>query len=120
DPNADKITGQVMALRQRMQGLARNVFLGDLTLEFDAGRRGAWPWLPSLEARQGQFPPAIGPPSGAHSNQGSKIARRMTGRSLQIDLVRFAVQNDGSWRHSATKYLRQPQFCGALRSMLEL
>jgi hypothetical protein len=44
----------------------------------------------------------------------------MTGRSLQIDLVRFAVQNDGSWRHSATKYLRQPQFCGALRSMLEL
>jgi hypothetical protein len=32
----------------------------------------------------------------------------------------IAVQNDGSWRHSATKYLRQPQFCGALRSMLEL
>jgi alpha-beta hydrolase superfamily lysophospholipase len=31
----------------------------------------------------------------------------------------IAVQNDGAWRHSATKYLRQPQFCGALRSMLE-
>jgi pimeloyl-ACP methyl ester carboxylesterase len=27
---------------------------------------------------------------------------------------------DGSWRHSATKYLRQPRFCGELRSMLEL
>jgi hypothetical protein len=25
DPDADKITGQVVALRQRMQGLARNV-----------------------------------------------------------------------------------------------
>src|SRR5262245_45031806 len=36
DPDADKITGQVVALRQRMQGLARNVFQGDLTLEFDA------------------------------------------------------------------------------------
>lgn len=32
----------------------------------------------------------------------------------------IAVQNDGAWRHSATKYLRQPSFCGALRSMLQL
>ena len=31
----------------------------------------------------------------------------------------IAVQNDGAWRHSATKYLRQPEFCGALRAMLE-
>jgi pimeloyl-ACP methyl ester carboxylesterase len=31
----------------------------------------------------------------------------------------IAVQNDGAWRHSGTKYLRQPQFCGALRAMLE-
>ena len=30
-----------------------------------------------------------------------------------------AVQNDGAWRHSATKYLRQPHFCVALRDMLE-
>lgn len=30
------------------------------------------------------------------------------------------VQNDGAWRHSATKYLRQPKFCSALRSLLGL
>jgi len=30
------------------------------------------------------------------------------------------VQNDGAWRHSATKYLRQSKFCGALRSLLAL
>lgn len=30
------------------------------------------------------------------------------------------VQNDGAWRHSATKYLRQPGFCQALRHMLRL
>ena len=39
-----------MALRQRMQGLARNVFLGDLTLEFDAVGavlgHGFHPWKP--------------------------------------------------------------------------
>lgn len=29
-----------------------------------------------------------------------------------------AVQNDGTWRHSATKYLRQPAFCAALRRLL--
>jgi hypothetical protein len=29
------------------------------------------------------------------------------------------VQNDGTWRHSATKYLRQPSFCSALRRMLD-
>src|SRR5499433_3404690 len=50
DPDADKITGQVVALRQRMQGLARNVFLGDLTLEFDAVgavlSHGFHPWKP--------------------------------------------------------------------------
>lgn len=31
-----------------------------------------------------------------------------------------AVQNDGAWRHSATKYLRQPGFCSALRRMLRV
>jgi hypothetical protein len=31
----------------------------------------------------------------------------------------IAVQNDGTWRHSATKYLRQPRFCAALRDMLQ-
>lgn len=31
-----------------------------------------------------------------------------------------AVQNDGAWRHSATKYLRQAHFAGALARMLRL
>lgn len=31
-----------------------------------------------------------------------------------------AVQNDGAWRHSATKYLRQPGLCSALRRMLRV
>ena len=31
-----------------------------------------------------------------------------------------AVHNDGAWRHSATKYLRQKSFCQALRRMLSL
>ena len=39
------------------------------------------------------------------------------GASRVEDVV---VQNDGAWRHSATKYLRQPQFCSALRGMLEI
>jgi hypothetical protein len=30
-----------------------------------------------------------------------------------------AVKNEGTWRHSATKYLRQPSFCSALRRMLD-
>ena len=30
----------------------------------------------------------------------------------------IAVVNEGAWRHSATKYLRQPAFCGALRELL--
>jgi hypothetical protein len=30
------------------------------------------------------------------------------------------IENDGAWRHSATKYLKQPKFREALRSMLEL
>jgi hypothetical protein len=30
----------------------------------------------------------------------------------------IAVQNDGAWRHSITKYLRQPAVCRALRTML--
>jgi pimeloyl-ACP methyl ester carboxylesterase len=32
----------------------------------------------------------------------------------------IAVVNDGAWRHSATKYLRQPAFRESLRGMLEL
>ena len=31
----------------------------------------------------------------------------------------IAVQNEGTWRHSATKYLRQPSFGSALRRMLD-
>jgi hypothetical protein len=31
-----------------------------------------------------------------------------------------AVQNDGTWRHSITKYLRQPAVCAALRRLLGL
>ncbi len=31
-----------------------------------------------------------------------------------------AVQNEGTWRHSGTKYLRQPSFCRALRRMLRI
>jgi hypothetical protein len=31
-----------------------------------------------------------------------------------------AVQNDGAWRHSITKYLRQPAVAAALRRMLKL
>jgi len=30
------------------------------------------------------------------------------------------VENGGWWRHSATKYLAQPQFCRSLRKLLEL
>jgi len=30
------------------------------------------------------------------------------------------IENDGAWRHSATKYLKQPKFRQALRSMLGL
>jgi hypothetical protein len=41
---------------------------------------------------------------------------RRGGESRVEDVV---VQNDGAWRHSATKYLRQPRFCAALRGMLE-
>jgi hypothetical protein len=32
----------------------------------------------------------------------------------------IAVSNGGAWRHSATKYLRQPAFCSALRRMLDV
>ena len=32
----------------------------------------------------------------------------------------IAVQNEGTWRHSITKYLRQPKVIGALRRMLKL
>src|SRR5262249_30504634 len=35
-PDADQIAGEIVTLRQRMQSLACNVFLSDLTLEFDA------------------------------------------------------------------------------------
>lgn len=32
----------------------------------------------------------------------------------------IAVQNEGAWRHSITKYLRQPALCQALRRMLRV
>lgn len=31
-----------------------------------------------------------------------------------------AVRNDGAWRHSVAKYLRQPDFCNTLKGMLGL
>jgi pimeloyl-ACP methyl ester carboxylesterase len=34
-------------------------------------------------------------------------------------VVDVAVKNDGTWRHSATKYRRPPSFCSALRRMLD-
>jgi hypothetical protein len=42
---------------------------------------------------------------------------RKTGAAVVDDT---AVQNDGTWRHSATKYLRQPKFCASLRRLLKL
>jgi hypothetical protein len=47
-------------------------------------------------------------------------------RALANDYQRAGIQvvedlevhNDGWWRHSATKYLRQPAFCRALRRAL--
>ena len=42
---------------------------------------------------------------------------RKNGQSVVEDI---AVQNDGAWRHSITKYLRQPAVAGALRRMLQL
>ena len=41
-------------------------------------------------------------------------------RSDAVAVEDVAVQNDGAWRHSATKYLRQPAFCQALRRLLQL
>jgi pimeloyl-ACP methyl ester carboxylesterase len=32
----------------------------------------------------------------------------------------IAVQNDGAWRHSITKYLRQSRLCDALHRMLQV
>jgi len=42
----------------------------------------------------------------------------MKGGGLAVDDV--VVHNDGAWRHSATKYLRQKSFCQALRRMLRV
>ncbi|HMO46276.1 MAG TPA: hypothetical protein PKB14_09625 [Rubrivivax sp.] len=42
---------------------------------------------------------------------------RQGGKSVVDDV---AVQNDGAWRHSITKYLRQPAVAGALRRLLRL
>lgn len=42
---------------------------------------------------------------------------RKSGAEMVKDL---AVENDGAWRHSISKYLRQEAFCGALREMLGL
>jgi pimeloyl-ACP methyl ester carboxylesterase len=42
---------------------------------------------------------------------------RKSSASVIEDIV---VQNDGAWRHSITKYLRQPAVAGALRRMLQL
>jgi hypothetical protein len=42
---------------------------------------------------------------------------RKSGAAVVEDV---AVQNEGAWRHSITKYLRQPAVCGALRKLLHL
>ena len=42
---------------------------------------------------------------------------RKGGQSKVEDI---AVQNDGAWRHSITKYLRQKAFAGTLRRMLRV
>ena len=42
---------------------------------------------------------------------------RRSGADTVEDIV---VQNDGVWRHSATKYLGQPRFTAALRQLLQL
>ncbi|MBL8315595.1 MAG: alpha/beta fold hydrolase, partial [Rubrivivax sp.] len=41
-------------------------------------------------------------------------------RGSQATVLDQAVGNPGAWRHSATKYLRQPAFGQALRSLLKL
>ena len=41
-------------------------------------------------------------------------------RSDAVTVEDVAVQNHGAWRHSATKYLRQPAFTQALRRLLQL
>src|SRR5262249_14619599 len=93
-PDADQIAREIVTLRQRMQSLACNVFLSDLTLEFDAVRCGAWPWLPSLEspAAPVNSQPTTCPPSGAHSTLGvSEIVAALLGIHLSRR-KRFHVQ----------------------------
>ncbi len=41
-------------------------------------------------------------------------------RAGRAEIEDIAVQNPGAWRHSSTKYLRQPSFTTALREMLQL
>ena len=41
-------------------------------------------------------------------------------RGGQAEVQDVHVQNPGAWRHSATKYLRQPSFTTALRQLLNL
>lgn len=41
-------------------------------------------------------------------------------RSGERTVIDTAVGNSGAWRHSATKYLRQPAFVQTLRGMLDL
>lgn len=41
-------------------------------------------------------------------------------RTDAVTVEDVAVQNSGAWRHSATKYLRQPAFCQALRRLLQI
>src|SRR5262249_24211152 len=103
DPDADKITGQVVALRQRMQGLARNVFLGDLTLEFDAVGvvlgHGFHPWKPgkfrSISNLQsvhplgctpfvGSKPTGLTPAFQSTSVPGSVAKRKMAGADVGL------------------------------------
>jgi len=41
-------------------------------------------------------------------------------KSAEKVIEDIAVQNEGAWRHSITRYLRQPKFVAALRRMLQL
>src|SRR5262249_14533150 len=77
-PDADQIAGEIVTLRQSMQSLACNVFLSDLTLEFDAVGvvlgHGFHPW----KARR---PRSIPNPRPVH-RQGRTPYRESTGSSL--------------------------------------
>src|SRR5262249_7422640 len=82
-PDADQIAGEIVTLRQRMQSLACNVFLSDLTLEFDAVGvalgHGFHPW----KARRPRSIPNPRPVhrQGRTPSQGQQQRDQTTGQS---------------------------------------